>query len=961
MYDISFLKSRGFQFYNDGDFQIADAGYFSLVYSEVESSTKLDEERKKISDRYAFSAIWLLVRETGAIQVIRPVGETRIFIFNPTWSRRTDYVNGKIKLLDDRFSPDAFDELFDVKAVHNHFYNELWGNRLDLASTLKKGHKFADKDAILIAQRILDRITFLYFCCESGIVTKVDGGNRSLTSGRDFFSLLRDQENIAKCLSEIFFDFYAKSHDKNLVLGKTAFDIPYLNGGLFVNESCSCEDGIVMDNSLNFSSYDFTKLFDLLNNYLWVIDERTPLRDMINGANGTLTPEILGHMYEKFVISLEQLDLSADIDINKIRGLLSTNEGNKKIGAYYTPEDVVQFILSKTIFPAAFTKMHDVPSTIPHDVYTFESFWNKNKDDEKLITQFVDVLLSLKIVDPAVGSGHFLLGAANEIYRMVKICNPNDNDYELRKRIITNCIYGVDIMPGAVEICKLRLWLWLMSSRTEPGMYPPLPNIEYRIRTGNSLIGLIRTDLESQHFGKSKMINPRTLQYELESFSNQAEKYKDTPDPTGATTSDLRKKYEKLKRIFDEAYSFDIGSLKEITPLVLKELAPFHWGINFYEIFKLEPRGFDILLGNPPWGNKVLKKEEKQILKYFKYENTTEIAASFFQREIALLKEGGFFAQILPDSIIPNSNMSGIRDLMLQNFEAVYLAYIGTRPGKIFDGVEKRVSLAFGQKKASKNQNSRILTTKALMFLNEERSTLFRNLEFRDTSGFYLGPRIGLKGDTDWLLPKIGTLDVEAILHRLKNLLESENWRTLGAVWMENRQGKYKHKLMFRKSGGYWLNALTEFPYETSKIISMYFPSETSRDFALLLFNSHLLYLFWAVYGNFHDFLPSLVEKIPFPLDEDLRAYQAQISSARLSLEEDLLKNFKGSTKPKERADGTKGRDGQFRTGMSKPLIDKFESLIGVVYGLSEEQVTYLCNYDSHIRRGIEDADVNDE
>jgi type I restriction-modification system DNA methylase subunit len=970
-YNIDFLKERGFKFFKQGEYQVADASYFKLVYSEVGTRADLDQEKTKISEENTFAASWIFVKSTGTIHVTRPAGETRLFIFNPKWSsQRTEYVAGKLELLENRFSPDEFDELFDVKAVHNHFYNELWGRRLDLAAVLKESHDFQDKQAILIAQRIIDRITFLYFCCENGIITKAENSTPSPTSGRDFFSFVKSSDDVAEILNQIFFDFFATPHEKSLEFGNGAsFNIPYLNGGLFLNDSNACGGKTIKDASLDFSAYDFSKLFDLFNSYLWVIEDKTPLSESEEGSNGTLTPEILGHVYEKFVITIEQIENSSSLtfDFASIKELLRTKKGNKKIGAYYTPEDVVQYILGKTIFLCALTKFNKETGK-KTQAETFEQFWNEYKSDRALISRFVEILLSLRALDPAVGSGHFLLGAASDLFKMAKLCDPSLDDYDLKKKIITHCLYGVDIMPGAVEICKLRLWLWLISSPTKGTAFPPLPNIEYKIRVGNSLIGLLGTQLKSEHFSTSKtMLSPEALQSKIENFTRQVDEYKDIPDPDGTITENLRKECSELQQVFDTAYFFEIENVKGVTREEVQNLTPFHWGINFFDIFKGEhpqERGFDIILGNPPWGTSVLKPIEKKILSHFEYNSTTEIAATFVERSVAFLRPQGYFAQILADSLVPNDDLYQVRDFVLDNFPKFYLTYIGTRPGKVFDGVEKRVCIGFGQKRSNTKGNPeipRIYTTRAIMFEAKDRKSLFRNLSFRDTSGLLLGTRIGDKGTGSWLLPKVGTAEIETLLIRLRDLSTQKGWTLLKDAWRSERTNASKHKMMFRASAGYWLNAVIEFPYETSSIKTKYFPSEVSRDFAILLFNSHIMYLFWAVYGNFHHVKESLVENFPFPSDIFLAEHKAAISSGRAELEADLLKNFKRNKSPKVKPDGTKGRDGEFTTGLSKPIIDRLETLIGSIYGFTPAQIEYLCHYDEHIRRFGIDEDEDGE
>ena len=101
---------------------------------------------------------------------------------------------------------------------------------------------------------------------------------------------------------------------------------------------------------------------------------------------------------------------------------------------------------------------------------------------------------------------------------------------------------------------------------------------------------------------------------------------------------------------------------------------------------------------------------------------------------------------------------------------------------------------------------------------------------------------------------------------------------------------------------------------------------------------------------NFHHVPSSLIGKMPFPTRDILEQRSEKIRTFRVQLSEDLLKNFRRSTTQKDKEDGTKGRDGQFQTGLSKPILEEIELLIGEIYGFSEKQINYLINYDGHIR-----------
>lgn len=982
-FDLNFLVNSQFDFISVGNYKstrnLIGISDYNLVYAECNSTNDVNAKINEIKALFPFSALWIYIKETEAIIVIRPVGEMKLFLFSGKWdwNWNNDYFKEKIKLLKERFSPEKFECLFDVKAVNIQFYNRMWDFRLELATNLKSKYAISDFDAILISQHFIDRIIILLFCCESGIIEMVRKNDisertHSKANAKSFFNILIQSTNkhtISRYLNEIFFSFLGKRHTGYFKIGDYSFDIPFVSADLFSIKSHGNNltgNEIIRDDALEFDKFHFESLFSYLTDFIWLINDDIDL-NIESAFSGILTSEILGYMYEKFVIALETMDLKKNISIDELKKQVKTKRGNKKIGAYYTPEDVVHFMISKTVFPAAFDKTKQSISKDNRigkdmiknpalskselaEIKTFKEFWTLYKEDADMMKRFLDNLLSLRILDPSVGSGHFLLAVADEIFKMAKICKLDIDTFKLKKHIAEDCLYGVDVLPGAVEICKLRIWLWILSEHK--GIKSLLKEqidskINYKIRTGNSLIGIIKPLITNK---LDNFLNQSSLILEIESLNGKIAEYKTSEGYDLEAISRLETKFQDLNKKFDEMYVSELS----INKSDIKDLNPFHWILHFYEVFKSKDCGFDVILGNPPWGTKVLDDREKRILKKLGFRNTVDIAGAFVQREIDLLKNGGYFAQILPDSIIPNSDMSTVRDLILEYFNAFYLAYFGTRPGKLFEGIEKRAAIGFGKKEIIKsdNRDSRFFTTKALLFLSEERPYLLKNLEFQDTDGFLLGNPIGEKGNGDWILPKIGSSQTKEILSVLKSQLTERKWGLLSDQWIQNpgEQDYGKPKLMIRESAGYWINALVEFPYDTSMIKTQYFESELIRDFALLLINSHLMYLFWSVYGNFHHVPSSLIGKMPFPTRDILEQRSEKIRTFRVQLSEDLLKNFRRSTTQKDKEDGTKGRDGQFQTGLSKPILEEIELLIGEIYGFSEKQINYLINYDGHIR-----------
>ena len=277
-------------------------------------------------------------------------------------------------------------------------------------------------------------------------------------------------------LSEIFTSCLIGSMTKTIdysSLQSTRFWVPFLNGGLFrVGED---ERGI----TVQLSKKEWAEIFDFLNEYHWIIEEDVgELED-----EKILTPEILGHVYERSVVEWEQKGFEEEV-----AEALGEKTERKAKGVFYTPEIITDYICRETIVSRLLDQLGNGFSSI-------SEFLSKATVED--LGAALEILDRLSILDPACGSGAFLIRAADSLFQLKsqirsKLHQAND-PYALKLEIATTNIFGVDILEGAAEIAKLRLWLWLVSSfSSKEGLITPLPNIEYNIVVGDSLVGWLR-------------------------------------------------------------------------------------------------------------------------------------------------------------------------------------------------------------------------------------------------------------------------------------------------------------------------------------------------------------------------------------------------------------------------------------------------------------------------------------
>jgi len=710
-YDLDFLKEKGFL-----ETSIDTEDKYDTVEGDVKAVSYRFDPKNRLAyfddfDKGDIASILKVLREMrnfdyywfwkeGRIYAFRTFGENKQFIFNTQHSRKTEYIKSKKDKLS-KFSSENHTALFDVKDVISLFYRRLWDLRLKLAKAIKGG--LDDRERILAAQRLLDRLIFTYFIAEKGIIYGIDKrGRRQEVNARDLFKyLIEVSGDFHSLLNVLFFDYLNDSKKNDMPIkdaeGYSLF-IPYLNGGLFRERQITTPAGeSIGESEIEIEGFDWKELIDGLNEYNWIIDGYAHAED--EDTIGNLTPEILGHIYEKFVISVSELD---DIDVDDLKTTREgeLKKGNKKIGAYYTPEVITKYIAENTIFPFVMDKLE-----LGEKYENFIDFHEDNKDDADQLSQFNDALKDIKVLDPAVGSGAFPMAAADILFDWRRKCREKLDDYHLRREIIINNLHGVDIMEGAVEICMLRLWLWLIAAVDTEKEIEALPNIDFNIFEGNSLIGYVDekefADLKSKKKPKARWDTLTHKQFTMDNwgeegifylFQQRNDKIREYRNASGGRAERLRL---EIKQMTDEFNGLlDSKLLKElqnkgvdIDEFSLVGLKPFHWVMQFSDIF--ENGGFDVVIGNPPYMTKQLSKSEKNIYKINYYETISDrpnLYNYFINRVSGFMDIDGFFSFITSNSFITDQFSTKLRDFICKTYTVKHIVDFLSR-NKVFEGI----------------------------------------------------------------------------------------------------------------------------------------------------------------------------------------------------------------------------------------------------------------------------------
>ena len=496
----------------------------------------------------------------------------------------------------------------DIEKVTKKFYNEFSGLRLKFIDLIEGIPN--DADRYWYASVLLNRLMFIYFLQKKGFIqNNTQYLDRKLKEsqgrGPDFF--------YSEFLDALFFEGFAKpEHERSADAKRLLGPIPYLNGGLFIRHKLELDYG-----AIRIPDVAFENVLRLFGKYSWHLDDTPGARD------NEINPDVLGYIFEKYI-------------------------NQKAFGAYYTRSEITEYLCERSIHSVILQRVNQ------HSIRQFEDLSDVlMRLDAKLCRILLDVLPKISILDPACGSGAFLVAAMKNllnIYGVVygKIDVLNDTylskhlsdirqqhpsiNYFIRKQIITDNLYGVDIMDEATEIAKLRLFLALVGAAQSRDDLEPLPNIDFNIMAGNSLIGLLNVD--KKRFDDSIQMEDMMQRFKAQDYRKAlAEKnrlialYRDTDSEYSDHLQSLRKEIndqrEEAHGVLNDILLDDFRALKiqyeqaQLTgkavkrPLEIEDieaLTPFHWGYEFDEI--IEARGgFDVIITNPPWQDvKIVEK-----------------------------------------------------------------------------------------------------------------------------------------------------------------------------------------------------------------------------------------------------------------------------------------------------------------------------------------------------------------
>lgn len=369
---------------------------------------------------------------------------------------------------------------------------------------------------------------------------------------------------------------------------------------------------------------------------------------------------------------------------------------------------------------------------------------------------------------------------------------------------------------------------------------------------------------------------------------------------------------------------------------------PFHWGAEFPEVLssqdvkKGDNLEFDIVLGNPPYGD-ITGNEADMLLNSYKTSNINEVSMQFIERELQILDESGYFGNITSLSLVYKSNAHKCREIVRKKLSSSRIACFTTRPSQVFKDATVRVGILTGKK--DKSAENKFETSRFIRFSSEDREQKFNNISYQPVEGLELGKKIG-DTDSNYIFPKIGHSEARSILEKIR-----DNGEDLLGDRME--RGEENENTVWRSyHPQYWINPCLENIYGENKsrdFKPMNFDSELERNTVFILMQSSLFYFYWMVYENQMDLNWGVIDPFPLPAWDKIEKKEDEITELAEAIWSGMKKRF----------DPNAGGSGEIQNiNELKDLIDKTDELLGSMYGLNTEEIRYLKQFDAEYGRG---------
>lgn len=648
----------------------------------------------------------------------------------------------------------------------------------------------------------------------------------------------------------------------------------------------------------------------------------------------------------------------------------------KDTGSYYTPEDVVDYIVKNTV-GSKIEELKEELKTIAKekiDLIKIETIKSVKKSlkreiDDITIKFVEEKILKLSIIDSAMGSGHFLVNTAYCVANfIVEIINENDWINEdictdisyWKRRVVENCIYGIDINKLAVYLARVSLWL--ISASNDKA----LSFIDHHLKEGNSIIGTTRECVQIKD-SKLSEISLFDVDY-TDTMNSILEKYNLINEINGNDIYEVHEQKRIYKEIEDELallklkydyylacqYNGGIDDKDHYAMLmksrdildftneyvnnilrISKEKKFFHWELEYPEV--MLNGGFNIYIGNPPYVE-ADSDEFKNIIKTKKCHNLyTYVIESTINNINKLNSKIGV---ILPSASVSTPRMNDFQRFLMGRSERIYISTYDDRPGKLFTRLEHmRAAIIIADIEEERN-NIEVYTTKYNRWYSDERSNLFKGIIYN---------KLEKNNFIDGFIPKFSTSIENKIIEKL--ILKGQNIKQYTSNLNLN------NNIFYGTGVQYWIKGMERSASEIDinsrkssgeKILSI--KINYRKEIFTSIINSSIFYWYFLSFSDCRNLTKSTIESFPFNY-EKLTEEQKEVL---IKLCEELMLDYINNSNLKECTYATTGtiKYREYYPKKSKKIIDEIDVVLGEYYDLSKEELEFLINYDIRFRMG---------
>jgi len=632
-------------------------------------------------------------------------------------------------------------------------------------------------------------------------------------------------------------------------------------------------------------------------------------------------------------------------------------------------------------------EVHDINDfiTLNLDIRQFAQDVIVNSEGPELVRAFYQAIENITVLDPTCGSGAFLFAALNVLQPLYEAClermgaflseanagkggmrperfadfrrtleriklHPS-HDYFVLKSILVSNLYGVDIMEEAVEICKLRLFLKLVAQLELTDKIEPLPDIDFNIRPGNTLVGYAaQADAENNlNFGDSitRIIQKASeVDRRYQDFRQRqtGDEWRMSSKLTLAIKQAMLKPMAELRQELDQFLAVAHGHAgKGKFEAWRKSHQPFHWFSEFYGIVK--SGGFNVIIGNPPYIS-AAEVRKSYTVKGYETAKCSDIYANVQERCLALLADGGRCGMIVPLSIGFSSDFQLLRNLLFRRYSRSWFSSFGRIPAALFSAdVRVRNTIHLGSKHVEAKE-SKQYTTVLHRWFEAYRPFLMSNIRYAkfDPPAF--------KG----LVPKINS---QALSDAMSALVSRSRSRLDSAL----AHKPTKHVLHFKKSAYNWLNFCRSMPpcYDAdgkpishTKFGDVWFTDAESRDLAYVFLNGKIMFAYWCMVGDDFDLTRWMFADFPLDLDVFTEKQRHGILSHAQKLEECMRSNLTFKLNAGKRV-------GNYNLARCRGVTDAADALFASALGLSAVMQDIELLYSQVVKTDFSDAAENED